>query len=69
MFPHLVPAFGWAPVGMEEATRLERQGFKATFVEAAFYQTARIVWVLALATFAGFTATFIYDHARKNDDP
>jgi hypothetical protein len=67
MFPHAIPAFNWAPVGMEQAFQLDRQGYRAVFVVAAFYQTARMFWVLALSTFIGFTATYIYDHAQKSD--
>jgi hypothetical protein len=68
MFPHASPSFNWAPVGVEHARQLERQGYRAAFVEAAFYQTARMAWILALSAFVGFTATFVYDQARKSDD-
>jgi hypothetical protein len=66
MFPHAIPAFNWAPFGMERAFQLDRQGFRGAFVQAVFYQTARMCWVLALSAFIGFTATYIYDHAQKS---
>src|SRR5262245_26279875 len=33
VFPHVVPAFDWAPVGMERAFQFHRQGFRGAFVE------------------------------------
>ena len=67
MFPHVIPAFNWAPVGRDQAFQLGRQGYRDVFLVAAFYQTARMFWVLALSVFIGFTATYIYDHAQKSD--
>jgi hypothetical protein len=67
IFPHAIPAFNWAPVGVDEVRIWERRGLQAPFAQAAFYQTARMCWVLALSTFIGFTATYIYDHAQNSD--